>query len=107
MNSGKLNKRLTLRSKTQSTDGTGFVTDDSVADTTIWAMVKPISAKRNLEEGRDFSATSMEVTIRYNANLVTNIGDYILVYLNDEYHIHNFVTVDEENNYVKLICSKS
>ena len=58
-----------MRSKTQTTDGTGFVTDDSTADTTIWAMVKPISSKRNFEEGRDFSATSLEVTIRYNANM--------------------------------------
>ena len=106
MNSGKLNKRLTIRAKTQSTDGTGFVSDDSVADTTIWAMVKPISAKRNLEEGRDFNAVSMEVTIRYNANLVTNIGDYTLVYLTNVYQIHSFITMDEENHYVKLICSR-
>jgi head-tail adaptor len=107
LNSGKLNKRVTIRAKTQSTDGTGFVTDDSTADTVIWGMVKPLSAKRNLEEGRDFSATSMEVTIRYNANIVTNIGDYVLVYLTNEYQIHNWLTVDEENHFVKLICSKT
>ena len=95
-----------MRAKTQSTDGTGFVTDDSTADTEIWAMVKPISAKRNLEEGRDFSAVSLEVTIRNDASIVTNIGDYTLVYKTNVYQIHNFYTVDEEDTFVKLVFSK-
>jgi len=95
-----------MRAKTQSTDGTGFVTTDSSVDTAIWAMVKPISSKRNLEEGRDFSAVAFEVTIRYNANIVANIGDYILVYNSNVLQIHNFQTVDEENHFIKLVASK-
>ena len=106
MNAGKLNKRVTMRSETQVTDGTGNVTNSSTADTEIWGMVKPISAKRNLEEGREFNAVAFDVTIRYDANIVDNIGSYKLVYNSNVLHIHNFHTVDEENHFVKFTATK-
>ena len=107
MNSGRLNKRITIRTLTQSTDGTGFTTNDSTADSSVWAYVKPISGKRNLEEGRQFNSTAYEITCRYDAvSDVSNIGDYQIIYGSDTLTVHSFTNPEEDNNLIKFVAVK-
>ena len=107
MRAGKLNKRITFNTQTQSKDGTGFVTNDSTATSEVWADVTPINGKRNLEEGRQFNSTAYEIVCRYDAvSSISNIGDYSITYGSDTLVIHHFININEDNNFVKFIAVK-
>lgn len=105
MNFGKLNKRLTVYSTTSDvTDSTGFI---SVIYTTktIWAEVKQESATKRNESGKVTNMGTFKVTFRYDASIVTNIGNFVFYYETKVLTPHTVENIDEAGNYITVICS--
>jgi len=104
MNAGKLNKRIILRTYTQTTDASGFVSNGTATDTTVWANVKPLNGKRAIEEGREFNVEGYQIKLRYNANIINNLGDYQIIYDSKTLKINSFMNVSEDKNYFEIIA---
>jgi len=103
---GQLRERIILSTGIKGADGAGgFTFTPDFTSSTVWADINPMSAKRLLELGRDVSQTTYEVTIRKDANIVTNIGAYSMRWEtkgNRRLKFLWFLDVDERDRFIKF-----
>ena len=64
MDAGKLNTRVTVKRFTETSDGYGGTTTETVDITTIWASKKEISGEIKTQDGRRLLHNVMELTVR-------------------------------------------
>ena len=69
VSAGRLNKRITIQTPTDSRGATGAVTTSWATAATVWAAVEPLNAK-TVEIGKSFADTvSHKVIIRYRSGV--------------------------------------
>ena len=64
MDAGKLNTRITIKRFTETSDGYGGTTTDSVDIKTIWASKKEVGGEVKTQDGRRLLHNVMELTVR-------------------------------------------
>lgn len=64
MDAGKLNTRVTVKRFTETSDGYGGTTTETVDVITIWASKKEISGEIKTQDGRRLLHNVMELTVR-------------------------------------------
>lgn len=69
MNIGALNKQVTLKGYTESTNAFGEVLKTWSTLATVWASVQQISATKKFEANHDRAATTVIVKIRYRSDV--------------------------------------
>lgn len=112
MNIGKLDKRITLQTRSATLDDYGQELNSWSDFATVWANVKPISGREKLRAMAVQSILTHTVTIRYNVGLmpptltgalrikyVTPGGDRIL-------NINATQDVDEERKHIVFDCTE-
>jgi head-tail adaptor len=105
MNYGKLDKRITLyTSDNTATDSTGFISV-IYSTKTIWANVKQESAVKKNESGKVVNVATFKVTFRYDASIVSNIGNFVIYYETKVLIPQTVENVSEKDNYIIVMCS--
>jgi len=77
---GAFRDEIVIKAVTSTSDGQGGTTKTGTTDITIFAQVKPVSAKRMMEFDREFSSKGYEVTIHRDDFDFTNIGDHTILW---------------------------
>lgn len=98
-----LNKRVTIRQEANTDDGMGGFTEGWSDIATVWAGIKPRSAKEFLEAEGLENTLSHTVTIRYRSDVRP---DMQVVYDSRHFHITGVVNVEEANRYLQLMCEE-
>lgn len=62
---GALNKRITLQSMTQTSDGMGGYSETSKSEITVWAAIWPVSASEQVKAMQNTMTISHRIRIRY------------------------------------------
>lgn len=67
----RLNKRITIQSKTKTSDGLGGYSEIWSNLKTLWAEIKPISNSNNFETNQIEEKITHIITVRYYNSLTT------------------------------------
>lgn len=102
---GILNRRIIIEKATSTSDGAGGRTVTWATDKTVWAEIRQISPKRLMEAGKQFQGTPYEITVRYDAVDITNIGEYRINNNSNYYTIHSIENIEDKNTYKLILAS--
>ena len=69
---GELNRRLVLEQPVESADGAGGVTRSYAAVTTLWAAVRPVSARGDVVAAATGATVTHRIVLRARADLTTH-----------------------------------
>lgn len=105
MNTGQLNKRITIVTKGALTSTqTGGFTEGAQSTVNTWCKAEQLSMTDQLRNGLETAYISYRFTIKYKSNRVTN--DNELIYHTRRFKIANIENVDEANNIIVLIANE-
>jgi SPP1 family predicted phage head-tail adaptor len=103
MNIGSMSKRVTIRSKTQISDGAGGWKDSWVEVATVWASVEPLSGNEFFKAQQLQYSISHKVTIRYKAGITPKMD---ILYHGREFDIQNVIDPKERHEQLVLLCQE-
>lgn len=89
MDSGRLNRRVTIQSLSVTQDPYGQPVSTMTTVATVWAAVEPLSGARLFQAKQSQSEITLKVTIRYlstveeNMQVIYGPHSYIILYLID------------------------
>lgn len=98
-NPGNLNKKISVMSLDQVSDGGGGYEDKLILIKKFWSNIRPVSGREYWEAQQAQAKISHKVTIRYT-NLVNRT--HIISFGDRSYDIQYIVNVDEENRFLTL-----
>jgi len=104
MKAGLLNKRVTLQSPSGSRDAVGERTTTWTNEATVWARVRPLSAKELMVAAQQQTSTDHAVEIRY---LSTVTAAWRVLFGTRNLIITGIVNDDEANVMQTLYCTES
>ncbi|MDO7487041.1 phage head closure protein [Peribacillus frigoritolerans] len=100
MNAGHFNKRITIQSNNGGVDADGYPIQGTTNVVSVWAMVKPLSAKDYFEA----KATQSERTTRFIIRYRTGIEfDMTILYGQRKFEIVSIINDNEENKTLTII----
>lgn len=107
MNIGRLNKRIELQLNTEETEtfanSLGGITTTWATATTVWASIRPLSAKESFMAQQAQSDADMEIRIRYYSSLTTH---YRVKYGTRYFQILSILNTNERNEEQVLVCKE-
>lgn len=103
MQTGKLNKRVTIKTVTRVTDSLGGYTETAATVKETWAGFRPLSARETLSYGLELGDRTHEVTLRHDG--VLNQTNYLEMG-GRTFRIRSVINVDEANFEYKLIVTE-
>lgn len=105
INAGQFNKRIKIQYKTEdSFDDEGYAVEGEEYSQSLWAMVKPISAKEYTKEKATQTENITRFVIRYRRNL--NVTDEMkIIYKGRTFEIESVIN-DYENNTTLTIIGR-
>lgn len=108
MDIGKLDKRITLQSRSTTLDSYGQQIDSWSDVATVWANVKPISGREKLKAMQVDSILTHTVAIRYNASFMPPraIDAWRIVYNGRLFNITAAMDLDEARQYIIFDCTE-
>ena len=71
-NVGAMRERITINSQAQTVDAAGQISTTWTAGATVWARMKPMTAREVQLAGRDEGTRGYTMTIRYRTDITTN-----------------------------------
>ena len=98
---GTMDKRVSIQSVTQTTDGQGGYTETWATDVTVWAYIKPMKAYERMQAQKLETPLSHKVTIRYRSGVTTK---HRLLFGSRVFHIKGIINPDEANQFLELTC---
>lgn len=106
MNTGKLNKRITIVTPgTLTPDGIGGFTEGTKSSRTTWCMAKQLSMAESLSYGLETATTSYRFSFLYfAADDITRVKE--LTYSGRTFHIVNIENNDEANKQITVIANE-
>ena len=104
MNIGKLRHQIELQSYTTTADDVGHPVKTWSTYTTIWAWVRPMSGREQLNAEQVTGEITHKVTIRYHSTIaVTN-----RIKFGSRYFDINFIgNYDERNVFMEIMCKEN
>jgi SPP1 family predicted phage head-tail adaptor len=112
MDIGKLNKRITLQSRSATLDDYGQELNTWLDVATVWANVKPISGREKLRSMAIESELTHTVSIRYRLNFMPpkTVDAWRINYTTPAgvriFNITSARDVDEERKYIIFDCTE-
>lgn len=100
-NVGSFNKRITFQRKSKDYDADGYPVDIVENIMTVWAAVKPVSAKEFLQAKADQVENITRFVIRYRKNLIKD--DMTIRYGNRNFEIVTIINDYEDNTTLTII----
>lgn len=105
MNSGELNKRITIFKKESGEDEDGFPVNNEVTVRECWAKVNKISGTQLVKSNAELTQNKLRFVIRYSSipideKMFIRYNDkiYDIKYINDYNESHDFVEIWGECN---------
>ena len=98
---GKLNKRITLQSKTTTRDAMGGMVETWTDVATIWAAVWPTSAKTKIQAESTTMIATHRIRIRYRTSIDST---YRVKFKTRYFSIDSITNPNEHNEWLDLIC---
>jgi len=107
MRAGRLNRRVTIQSRTETQGSTGEVTWTWADVDTVWAAIEPIAGREYFSAAQVQSASTTRIRIRYKTGLTTKMR---VVYTQNEvdryYGIDAILHIREEHRETHLMCTE-
>lgn len=108
VDAGEFNQRVTIRRPTTTTNGAGEALTSGWADVaTVWASVRPTSAKERIERGQIDQTSSFVVRVRYSTATKTVDSSCRLTFKGRTFEIGSVVNVDEANHTLEIVASET
>lgn len=106
MNTGKLNRRITIITPgTMTPDGIGGFTQGTTTTRSTWCHAKQLSMSETLSYGLETSVDTYQFTFKYfAADDITRVRE--LTFLNRNFRISQIKNIDEANNEIQVIASE-
>lgn len=103
MKIGKMNRRITIRSKTVTKDTEGITQNVWSTVATVWAWVEPLRGKEYFEA----AATNAENTVRFHIRYMSGLTSKMQVlYESRLFNINSVIDIDERHREMQLICTE-
>lgn len=100
---GRMDKRVTLRSMTRTSDGGGGFTETAVALATMWAHVEPLDGDERLEAMQTGMRRPHRFTVRYREGVT---GATSLLYGLRPFDIVSIVDPDEHHDMLVILADE-
>lgn len=104
METGDLNKRITLQYKTKVPDGQGGFTDTWVDAATIWSAIWPTSAGDVTQANTTVMVVSHRIRIRYRSVLKTS---YRVKFGTRYFSIVSIICPNEGREWLDIMCKEA
>lgn len=106
MNTGKLNKRITIvTAGTLTPDGIGGFTQGTSTTRNTWCAARQLSMSETLSYGLETATATFSFTFLYfSADDITRVKE--LTYLNRSFRIDSIENKDEANKTITVIASE-
>lgn len=106
MNTGKLNRRITIITPgTMTPDGIGGFTQGTTTTRSTWCNARQLSMSETLSYGLETSVDTYQFTFKYfAADDITRVRE--LTFLNRNFRISQIKNIDEANNEIQVIASE-
>jgi len=102
IHAGRLDKRVTLQTPTETQDSTYGSVQQSWSNTaTLWGAIEPLSGREWLQARQQADEISLRVTIRWRSD-VTNKCRF--AYGSRTFEIMAIIDHDEMNEFLVLMC---
>jgi len=104
MNSGDLDKRITIQYQTKAPDGMGGFTVTWVDYAMVWAAIWPISADERIQAGQEVMTITHRIRIRYRSSLNPS---WRVKFGVKYYNIVSIINPSMANEQVDLMCKEA
>jgi SPP1 family predicted phage head-tail adaptor len=104
MDSGQLNKRVTLQYQTKVSDGMGGFVTSFVDACTVWAALWPTSANEITAANATVMVVSHRIRIRYRSVLKAS---WRIKYGNRYFNIVSIINQNETNEFLDIMAKES
>jgi SPP1 family predicted phage head-tail adaptor len=104
MDSGQLNKRVTLQYQTKVSDGMGGFVTSFVDACTVWAALWPTSANEITAANATVMVVSHRIRIRYRSVLKAS---WRIKYGNRYFNIVSIINQNEANEFLDIMAKES
>ena len=104
INPGELNKKISIYSKSATTDADGYPIDTPVLVHSCWAKFSRTSGTEMTKANADFSDVKARFLIRYTKKTISR--KMIVKYGGDDYEIEYLNDYEDSHEYVEIWCSR-
>ena len=106
MDIGKLDKRITLQSRSATLDDYGQQSNSWTDVATVWANIKPVSGREKMKAMQVDSILSHTVAVRYNATFMPprTVDAWRIVYNGRYFNIIAAMDLEEARQYIIFDC---
>lgn len=104
VNVGKLNRRISIISKTCQKNSNGFPDDGNSVLYQTWSQVSNISGTELIKNNSNFESTSTRFLIRTPKKIVIN-KDMFILYKNNEYNIEYIHNYEDNSFYTEIFAN--
>lgn len=104
MNTGELNRRVTLQHNVTTTTPDGGISSVLVDVATVWAKVEPLSGREFVYARQIAQDIKYRVTVRYNPALI--LDDMKIVYNSHTLDVQYVIDVDDARRFLEYYCSE-
>jgi SPP1 family predicted phage head-tail adaptor len=102
MNSGKLNRRVSLQKLGPAQDSAGQPIQQWTQFARAWANIKFVNGKEFATGGSEASSATVSVRLRYRTDLTAKMR---VVYKDDVYSIVAVLPDEEDRDHIDLACT--
>ena len=102
MNVGRMRYRINIEDYISSTDLDGFVTEDWVNFTTVWADITPVSSKEYLNSAQTLAEVTSKIYIRYISSIKTTMR---IIFGDRIFNIQSILP-DERNGIITIMAKE-
>lgn len=100
---GSLDKRITLQSVTQTSDGMGGYVDVWADVATVWAALWPVSAAEAVKAQANTMTATHRIVIRYRSGVS---AAWRVKYGTRYFTIYSIINPSERNETLELLCKE-
>ncbi len=104
INVGRLNKRVTIYSYTETETSLGASKTVLKKSATVWAELRPMRGTEFLEYYRAANALQFKVTMRWRSDLTEKD---VLVFEGRQFEINSIINIMEGKSYMEIYCTES
>jgi SPP1 family predicted phage head-tail adaptor len=100
--SGDLNKRITIQTLTETTDGQGGFSSSWVDGDSVWAKIKPLSSREREQGAKLELNTTHRIIVRFRQDLLTSSGKDRLKFGSRFFAIGGVFNIEEEDRFLEI-----